>query len=694
MRGMLDRSCPERTRRGADRSDARAAVPKGLEGVSDRLGNRALLASLRSQRAHGLASTGERAGALEREADFMAERALRSQEVASTSESAAAEPKAPILPAGDVSELVPELRGSPGRPLDASSRSFFEARFGRDFSNVLVHADSRAGESARSFGAAAYALGTHVVFADGRHRPGTAEGRELLAHELAHVVQQSDGRAEGIQRQPDPNREPPSIQVLAPQDLHVERIGVGPKGDVATIKDAFVSRTEKTYEFNRDEELNTFTVTEYGHGWIRVGGGREQRVEFVTETTSYDSYRPGREFRKTVKQTRYFVTEYVTRPERAPIRLVESTHTETESFHNVPKHEPVPESGGGVLSKVGGFFKGVGKSLWGLAEGLYHVVRHPIQTVEGLYQMVRHPIRTLTALGHAIKERGKAILSGDFEALGRTVGDVAILLLAPEAEAAEGLEAVEAAGALEAARVAEGASAIETAKLLESAQGLDLSAASGTAARGAESLVETAGDVSRPALARGGEGLELTAAEAEPTFTLHVGSKRAAQIQAGERDFVLDRALTFDVDEILPVGAKDIKAQRAVQRARDPFNRQLLDPLTNQRTKGLGVDPRSLPSARAELPTVSLADQPAALVTRTFGEIREMRTLFDRAEASVRNIRNLKPTEIKARINKEFRRLITEDPSAEAAAVRSALQDLGFQRQPDVGWVLTRGPGR
>jgi hypothetical protein len=83
-----------------------------------------------------------------------------------------------------------------------------EPRFGHDFSQVRVHTDRRAGEAAEAIDASAYTIGRHVVFARGRYRPGTIDGRRLLAHELAHVVQQ---RGSGLSQ-------PPSLS--APGDLH------------------------------------------------------------------------------------------------------------------------------------------------------------------------------------------------------------------------------------------------------------------------------------------------------------------------------------------------------------------------------------------------------------------------------------------------------------------------------------------
>ncbi|HEX4294564.1 MAG TPA: DUF4157 domain-containing protein [Rhizomicrobium sp.] len=96
--------------------------------------------------------------------------------------------------------LVQDVLSSPGQPLDGAARAFFEPRFGRDFSDVRVHTDERAAETARLIGAHAYAAGPQLVFAQGRYSPDTREGRHLLSHELAHVVQQGPRPQSRIQK--------------------------------------------------------------------------------------------------------------------------------------------------------------------------------------------------------------------------------------------------------------------------------------------------------------------------------------------------------------------------------------------------------------------------------------------------------------------------------------------------------------
>ncbi|HEV7405927.1 MAG TPA: DUF4157 domain-containing protein [Chthoniobacteraceae bacterium] len=89
--------------------------------------------------------------------------------------------------------IVDEVLRSPGRPLPSATRAFMESRFDHDFSHTRVHTGPRAAESASAIGAEAYTVGRQMVFGEGRYAPETASGKHLLAHELAHVVQQSDG---------------------------------------------------------------------------------------------------------------------------------------------------------------------------------------------------------------------------------------------------------------------------------------------------------------------------------------------------------------------------------------------------------------------------------------------------------------------------------------------------------------------
>jgi hypothetical protein len=126
----------------------------------------------------------------EREADRKADQVLRADGEL---------PGAALITPHASRSVQPPIK-EPGQRLDEDARASMEPRFGFDFSRVRVHAGTGAVASARAVGARAYAVGDHLVFGQGEYAPSTAEGRRLLAHELAHVV--ADGSGDVIRRQP------------------------------------------------------------------------------------------------------------------------------------------------------------------------------------------------------------------------------------------------------------------------------------------------------------------------------------------------------------------------------------------------------------------------------------------------------------------------------------------------------------
>jgi hypothetical protein len=105
---------------------------------------------------------------------------------------------------------------SSGSPLPAGVRRFMEPRFGADFSNVRVHTGTQASGLARQFNAQAFAYGNHIFFGKDRFQPETSEGRELVAHELTHTIQQGGA----VQRAVEP------AAVSQRTTPHVQRLGI------------------------------------------------------------------------------------------------------------------------------------------------------------------------------------------------------------------------------------------------------------------------------------------------------------------------------------------------------------------------------------------------------------------------------------------------------------------------------------
>jgi hypothetical protein len=118
--------------------------------------------------------------------------------------------------AGDEEERSPvhDVVGSGGgSPLDVGTRSSMESAFGTSFEDVRVHTGGQASKSAESVGANAYTVGSDVVFKEGQYSPGSTAGQKTLAHELAHVVQQSRGPVDGTDA-------PGGIKVSDPSDRY------------------------------------------------------------------------------------------------------------------------------------------------------------------------------------------------------------------------------------------------------------------------------------------------------------------------------------------------------------------------------------------------------------------------------------------------------------------------------------------
>ena len=103
---------------------------------------------------------------------------------------------------------ISSVRG--GEPLGNDDKSFFESRMGYDFSDVRIHDDSNANQSAKNINALAYTHGNDIVFDKDQYQPRTDDGRKLLAHELTHVIQQQNAPA--IQRQEKPGKDKIDLQ--------------------------------------------------------------------------------------------------------------------------------------------------------------------------------------------------------------------------------------------------------------------------------------------------------------------------------------------------------------------------------------------------------------------------------------------------------------------------------------------------
>jgi hypothetical protein len=141
----------------------------------------------RDERIHPKLAVSQPHDPLERDADRAAERAMRAE--------VSAAPRAPRAPLDALAGRGDDLAPAGGRPLEGGARTDMEKRFGADLGVVRVHTGEGAARSASGYEALAYTAGRNIVFGEGQYAPESASGRRLLAHELAHVVQQTGGTA-------------------------------------------------------------------------------------------------------------------------------------------------------------------------------------------------------------------------------------------------------------------------------------------------------------------------------------------------------------------------------------------------------------------------------------------------------------------------------------------------------------------
>jgi len=205
-----------------------------------------------------------------------------------------------------------------GQRLPSAEREFFESRFDHDFSDVRVHTGPRADDVARSIHAEAFTLGSDIAFADGNYRPGTRRGRELLAHELTHVVQQADqgGETASLQRLVSANQvscadypaDHPTYDVTGTSDpvgriqeaekkalflldnatQRLNRYAEAIENDPAAVDDVPTFISEAVHEELDIEPTDPSNWTEAGAGTVSLAVHRLERVRELMDASNYE----------------------------------------------------------------------------------------------------------------------------------------------------------------------------------------------------------------------------------------------------------------------------------------------------------------------------------------------------------------------------------------------------------------------
>jgi len=198
---------------------------------------------------------------------------------------------------------VHEVLSSAGRPLDSTTRSFMERRLGRSLESVRVHSDRRSEESVGALGARAYAVGRHLAFGANQYRPETGAGKRLIAHELAHTLQQASEFDPSIVRRDVEQAEPgeaeyrsfvqATIRVFAaaatrystvgPPDvlsrlIQEERDRVPPGGPLVTLMRDLAAIEEGTRRAAQGPQVMLDEIARILQGWRQTYDGAQRVV--------------------------------------------------------------------------------------------------------------------------------------------------------------------------------------------------------------------------------------------------------------------------------------------------------------------------------------------------------------------------------------------------------------------------------
>jgi len=168
---------------------------------------------------------------------------------------------------------------SGGDPLSKKEKTFFESRMGYDFSNVRIHNNNKANESASNINALAYTHGNDIIFNSGQYQPGTTEGKKLLAHELTHVVQQKN--ADTVCRKTYLEEENISDTRTIDSESRVKEV----------ILKTFANANSKLYKYIKDKidkfkdkaVISKDDADVYGHKYNRINKGSKWADKEVKE---------------------------------------------------------------------------------------------------------------------------------------------------------------------------------------------------------------------------------------------------------------------------------------------------------------------------------------------------------------------------------------------------------------------------
>ncbi|WP_330231174.1 DUF4157 domain-containing protein [Nocardia sp. NBC_00508] len=313
---------------------------------------------------------------------------------------------------------VDQVLRTPGAPMDLGTREFMEQRFRRDFAHVRVHVGRAAGQFADALGAKAFTVGHHMVFGPGAYAPEADDGKRSIAHELAHVVQQSRGGA------PAPGLDAGhtleySADAVAGRITHASTVDVGGasapgiarlagetpwwKRKVAALYQQAAPVIAKVEQFvtavNEAPSLSEVvarTVEEYAakaNPETKSGAALQSMSKVFTATAKVTS-KPRRALVRgfIAGKPAAAVAEFQQDMDSGLKELKEATFSGIEAyeegkFGDVPDPimYPVDKVTGGKVSRFSRQVQGgLLKSLYTMGEGIVTIGVHPVRTIEGV----------------------------------------------------------------------------------------------------------------------------------------------------------------------------------------------------------------------------------------------------------------------------------------------------------------------
>ena len=282
---------------------------------------------------------------------------------------------------------------SGGQSLDTRTQREMSARFGHDFSNVRVHTDSRAGDSAASMGANAYAAGSDIVFGEGKYAPGSSDGERLIAHELTHVVQQALGgpgdphrasaRADASEREADALAD----QAVAGRPVQVQ---AAPQASLA-----------------RDETEGSWLGSLASSAWGGTKAAAGAVYDGYEKATDFKALQSGIKDPKAAEESKgHWYESLVTGGMNGGIDALEKgaaagnqkmvDDSKGHWYEGLAKGAAWMDNG--ATQATGGLVKGIGDLGFGLANGL----AHPLDAAAGIEGVMEHNM-TVPGLGSTLK---------------------------------------------------------------------------------------------------------------------------------------------------------------------------------------------------------------------------------------------------------------------------------------------------